>query len=59
MATLILCASGWVGPQSKESCLEACLGGPIFRRQPEKKMPSLLDHLLKRQEPDTTGEVDP
>ena len=56
---LILCGICWCGPQSKESCPGSrCPGGDRFQEyQPEKKMPSLLDHFARKAEPDTTGEV--
>ena len=37
--------------------LRTCSETDFQEYQPEKKMPSLLDHFARKAEPDTTGEV--
>ena len=56
---LILCGIWLVRAQSKESCpgTAAPEETDFQEYQPEKKMPSLLDHFARKAEPDTTGEV--
>ena len=46
------------GPRAKKAAPEAAPEETDFQEyQPEKKMPSLLDHFARKAEPDTTGEV--
>lgn len=47
------------GPRAKKAAPEAAAPEETdFQEyQPEKKMPSLLDHFARKAEPDTTGEV--
>ena len=56
---LILCGIWLVrGPRAKKAAPEAAPEETDFQEyQPEKKMPSLLDHFARKAEPDTTGEV--
>mgnify|MGYP000208842985 FL=1 len=57
---LILCGIWLVrGPRAKKAAPEAAAPEETdFQEyQPEKKMPSLLDHFARKAEPDTTGEV--
>ena len=57
---LILCGIWLVrGPRAKKTASEiAAPEETDFQEyQPEKKMPSLLDHFARKAEPDTTGEV--
>ena len=57
---LILCGIWLVrGPRAKKTAPEAAAPEETdFQEyQPEKKMPSLLDHFARKAEPDTTGEV--
>jgi len=56
---LILCGIWLVrGPRTKKAAPEAAPEETDFQEyQPEKKMPSLLDHFARKAEPDTTGEV--
>lgn len=57
---LILCGIWLVrGPKAKKAAPEAAAPEETdFQEyQPEKKMPSLLDHFARKAEPDTTGEV--
>jgi len=57
---LILCGIWLVrGPRAKKTAPEiAAPEETDFQEyQPEKKMPSLLDHFARKAEPDTTGEV--
>ena len=56
---LILCGIWLVrGPRAKKAAPEAAPEENDFQEyQPEKKMPSLLDHFARKAEPDTTGEV--
>ena len=57
---LILCGIWLVrGPRAKKAAPETAAPEETdFQEyQPEKKMPSLLDHIARKAEPDTTGEV--
>lgn len=56
---LILCGIWLVrGPRAKKAAPEAAPEETDFQEyQPEKKMPSLLDHFARKAAPDTTGEV--
>ena len=57
---LILCGIWLVrGPRAKKAAPEAAAPeeNDFQEYQPEKKMPSLLDHIARKAEPDTTGEV--
>ena len=57
---LILCGIWLVrGPRAKKAAPETAAPEETdFQEyQPEKKMPSLLDHFARKAEPDTTGEV--
>ena len=57
---LILCGIWLVrGPKAKKAAPEAAAPEETdFQEyQPEKKMPSLLDHFTRKVEPDATGEV--
>ena len=56
---LILCGIWLVrGPRARKAAPEAAPEETDFQEyQPEKKMPSLLDHFARKAEPDTTGEV--
>lgn len=56
---LILCGIWLVrGPRAKKAAPEAAPEETDFQEyQPEKKMPSLLDHFARKAEPDATGEV--
>ena len=57
---LILCGIWLVrGPRAKKTAPETAAPEETdFQEyQPEKKMPSLLDHFARKAEPDTTGEV--
>ena len=56
---LILCGIWLVrGPRAKKAAPEAAPEENDFQEyQPEKKMPSLLDHIARKAEPDATGEV--
>ena len=55
---LILCGIWLVrGPRAKKAAPEAAPEETDFQEyQPEKKMPSLLDRIARKAEPDTTGE---
>ena len=56
---LILCGIWLVrGPKAKKAVPEAAAEDTDFQEyQPEKKMPSLLDHFARKADPDQTGEV--
>ena len=56
---LILCGIWLVrGPRAKKAAPEAAPEENDFQEyQPEKKMPSLLDRIARKAEPDATGEV--